>query len=323
MIDSSRWDVIEAGLKCVQGKSVVNSISLKEGEGPFLEHARLCRRYGAAVVVMAFDEAGQADTADRKVAVATRAYRLLTEDGRLRARGRHPRPEHLRDRHRDRGARRLRGRLHRGDAPDQGDAAGRAGVRRRVERLVRVPRQRPDPRGDPLGLPVPRHRGRHGHGHRQRRLAGDLRRHRARRCATLVEDVVLDRRPDATERLLAVADRYAGERANATATRRRRPGLAVAPGQRAPDPRPGRGHRHVHRRGHRGGAAGRGPSDRGDRGTADGRHERRRRPVRGRQDVPAAGGQERPGDEEGRRPPRPVHRGPARARARRDRTAGS
>ncbi|HET8622978.1 MAG TPA: methionine synthase, partial [Gemmatimonadales bacterium] len=79
MIDSSKWSVIEAGLKCVQGKGVVNSISLKEGEAAFLEHARLVRRYGAAVVVMAFDEQGQADTADRKVAIATRAYRLLTE----------------------------------------------------------------------------------------------------------------------------------------------------------------------------------------------------------------------------------------------------
>ncbi len=79
MIDSSKWSVIEAGLRCVQGKSVVNSISLKEGEAPFLEHARLCRRYGAAVVVMAFDEQGQADTVERKVAIAHRAYELLTE----------------------------------------------------------------------------------------------------------------------------------------------------------------------------------------------------------------------------------------------------
>ncbi len=80
MVDSSRWDVIEAGLKCLQGKGVVNSISLKEGEAAFLEHARLCRRHGAAVVVMAFDEAGQADTADRKVEIARRAVRLLRED---------------------------------------------------------------------------------------------------------------------------------------------------------------------------------------------------------------------------------------------------
>jgi 5-methyltetrahydrofolate--homocysteine methyltransferase len=79
MIDSSKWSVIEAGLKCVQGKSVVNSISLKEGEEKFLEQARLVKRYGAAVVVMAFDEEGQAVTADRKVAISARAYKLLTE----------------------------------------------------------------------------------------------------------------------------------------------------------------------------------------------------------------------------------------------------
>lgn len=79
MIDSSKWDVIRAGLKCLQGKSIVNSISLKEGEEIFLEHAREIRRLGAAVVVMAFDETGQADTYERKIAVCERAYRLLTE----------------------------------------------------------------------------------------------------------------------------------------------------------------------------------------------------------------------------------------------------
>ena len=79
MIDSSKWTVIEAGLKCVQGKAIVNSISLKEGEEAFLEHARKVRRYGAAAVVMAFDEQGQADTVERQVAICERAYRLLTE----------------------------------------------------------------------------------------------------------------------------------------------------------------------------------------------------------------------------------------------------
>jgi 5-methyltetrahydrofolate--homocysteine methyltransferase len=79
MIDSSKWPVIEAGLKCVQGKAIVNSISMKEGEAAFLEHARKILRYGAAAVVMAFDEAGQAETAERKVAICTRAYKLLTE----------------------------------------------------------------------------------------------------------------------------------------------------------------------------------------------------------------------------------------------------
>lgn len=79
MIDSSKWEVIEAGLKCVQGKPLVNSISMKEGEEAFLHHARLCRAYGAAVVIMAFDEVGQADTKARKVEICTRAYKLLTE----------------------------------------------------------------------------------------------------------------------------------------------------------------------------------------------------------------------------------------------------
>ena len=81
MIDSSKWDVIEAGLKCVSGKPIVNSISMKEGEEPFLEQARKCMAYGAAVVVMAFDETGQADTKDRKVEICARAYKLLTGIG--------------------------------------------------------------------------------------------------------------------------------------------------------------------------------------------------------------------------------------------------
>ncbi|MDH4017014.1 MAG: methionine synthase, partial [Actinomycetota bacterium] len=79
MVDSSKWTVIEAGLKCIQGKGVVNSISLKEGEDAFLEHARKIRSYGAAVVVMAFDETGQADTTERKIEICERSYRLLTE----------------------------------------------------------------------------------------------------------------------------------------------------------------------------------------------------------------------------------------------------
>ncbi|HXV85250.1 MAG TPA: methionine synthase [Gemmatimonadales bacterium] len=80
MIDSSRWEVIEAGLKCVQGKGVVNSISLKDGVDAFVDRARKVRQYGAAVVVMAFDQQGQADTAERKVEILTEAYRILTED---------------------------------------------------------------------------------------------------------------------------------------------------------------------------------------------------------------------------------------------------
>ncbi|MGZ8243907.1 methionine synthase [Methylomagnum sp.] len=79
MLDSSKWDILEAGLKCLQGKGIVNSISMKEGEEAFLHHAKLVRRYGAAVIVMAFDEVGQADTVERKVEICARAYKLLTE----------------------------------------------------------------------------------------------------------------------------------------------------------------------------------------------------------------------------------------------------
>ncbi len=81
MLDSSKWDILEAGLQCIQGKGIVNSISMKEGEEAFLHHAKLARRYGAAVIVMAFDEQGQADTEDRKVEICTRAYHLLTGIG--------------------------------------------------------------------------------------------------------------------------------------------------------------------------------------------------------------------------------------------------
>jgi 5-methyltetrahydrofolate--homocysteine methyltransferase len=80
MVDSSKWEVIEAGLKCVQGKAIVNSISMKEGEEPFREHARLVRRYGAAAVVMAFDEDGQADNLERRKVICSRAYKILTEE---------------------------------------------------------------------------------------------------------------------------------------------------------------------------------------------------------------------------------------------------
>ncbi|MCK4744060.1 MAG: methionine synthase [Sulfuriflexus sp.] len=79
MIDSSKWPIIEAGLKCIQGKGVVNSISMKEGEENFIKQAQLCRRYGAAIIVMAFDEEGQADTQARKIEICTRAYKILTE----------------------------------------------------------------------------------------------------------------------------------------------------------------------------------------------------------------------------------------------------
>ena len=89
MIDSSKWSVIEAGLKCVQGKAIVNSISLKEGEDNFKEQARKVMQYGAAAVVMAFDEVGQADTEDRKFEICERAYNILVNESRVLPRGYH------------------------------------------------------------------------------------------------------------------------------------------------------------------------------------------------------------------------------------------
>lgn len=77
MIDSSKWEIIEAGLKCVQGKSIVNSISLKEGEEPFIKYAKLIKRYGAATVIMAFDEQGQADTYERRIEICKKSYDIL------------------------------------------------------------------------------------------------------------------------------------------------------------------------------------------------------------------------------------------------------
>ena len=84
MIDSSKWEIIEAGLKVVQGKSVVNSISLKEGEENFIFQAKTIKKYGAAVIVMAFDENGQADNFDRRIEICSRAYNLLLDSSRIR-----------------------------------------------------------------------------------------------------------------------------------------------------------------------------------------------------------------------------------------------
>ena len=255
MIDSSKWSVIEAGLKCVQGKAIVNSISMKEGEGPFLEHAKKVLRYGAAVVVMAFDEQGQADTAERKVAICERAYKLLTEEVGFP-------PEDIIfdpnifavatgiEEHNGYGAR-----LHRGDAADQGEDAARARLGRRLEPVVRLPRQRAGARGDALGVPLSRHPGRHGHGDRQRRPARALRRHRPGAARA-----VRGRGPQPPSRRDRPAARSgaASSRATAAAPRRRR---RISPGARRPvaaaaDAFARARHHRLHRGRHRGGAPG-------------------------------------------------------------------
>ena len=163
----------------LQGKGVVNSISLKEGEAEFLRQARLCRRYGAAVVVMAFDDKAR-QSRSSGASPSSGGRTTCSPARRLPARGHHPRREHLRHRDRHGGAQRLRRLLHRGRQAAESGIPRHPNVRRGLQRLVRVPRQRSRPRGDPLGLPVSRHRGRPGHGHRQCGRPADLRRHRAR-----------------------------------------------------------------------------------------------------------------------------------------------
>ena len=196
--------------------------------------------------------------------------------GRLPGRGHHLRPELLRAGDRYRGARDLRDRLHRGLRLDQGEPSRGAHLRRYLERVVLVPGQQPRPRGDPRGVPVPRHQGRPGHGHRQRRCAGALRLDRPRAAGP-----DRGRRPEPSR---GRGRKAPGNRGTVQQLGEgRRPGgsrVAQPPGPRADHARPGQGHRRPRRCRHRG-IAGRDrrrrwSPDRGDRGPADGRHERRR-----------------------------------------------
>ena len=223
MVDSSKFAVIEAGLKCVQGKPVVNSISLKEGEEAFIKHAKIVRRYGAAVVVMAFDEQGQADTFERKVAICKRAYDILVEQGRLPARGHHLRSEHLRGRDRHRGAQQLRRRLHRGDALDPRRTCRMRQVSGGVSNLSFSFRGN-EPVREAMHSVFLYHAIKAGMdmgivNAGQMAVYDDLDPELREAC----EDVVLNRRPDAAERLLD--DRGALPRR--AARRRRRP---ISPG---------------------------------------------------------------------------------------------
>ena len=211
MIDSSKWEVIEAGLKCVQGKPIVNSISMKEGEEKFIEQARLCRRYGAAVVVMAFDEQGQADSLERRKIICRRAYDILTKQIGFPAEDIIFDPnifavatgiaEHNT----------LRPGLHRSRRLDQAEPAGGADLRRRLQCVVLVPRQQRGARGHSRRVPVPRHQG------RQQQDMGIVNAGQLALYAELnpelrdgIEDVILARREDATERLLELAERFKG-----------------------------------------------------------------------------------------------------------------
>ncbi len=306
MIDSSRWSIIEAGLKCVQGKPVVNSISLKEGEEEFVRQARLLRRYGAAVIVMAFDETGQADTRDRKVAICARAYRVLTEKVGFP-------PEDIIfdpnvfavatgiEEHNNYGvdfieavreiSRTLpHARTSGGISNVSFSFRGNDTVREAIHAVFLYHAIRA---GLTMGIVNA------GQLAVYDEIDGELR--------EAVEDVVLNRRDDSTERLLALAEEYRGR--DETCPTGRGTGVAVLARGEAPRARASEGHRRVRRGGHGGSAAQLRPANRGDRGSPHGRDGRGRGPVRVGQDVPAAGGQERARHEEGGGVPDTVYRG--------------
>ena len=316
MIDSSKWEVIEAGLKCVQGKSIVNSISLKEGEEKFVREARLCRKYGAAVVVMAFDEDGQADNLERPH--PDLPARLRHPDQQVGF----PAEDIIFDpnvfavatgieEHANYGLdfieatrwikQNLPGALVSGGVSNVSFSfRGNNPVREAIHAVFLF---HAIAAGMDMGIvnagalevydevpPLLRER---------------------------IEDVILNRRPDSTERLLEIAGDFAGDGSVKEVATEEWRSLPV--GERIThalvkgiDEFVEDDTEELRARSARA-AAGRSRSSR----AADGRHERRRRPVRRREDVPAAGGEVRAGDEEGRRLPHPVHRGREAARRRR------
>ena len=305
MVDSSKWSVIEAGLKCVQGKSVVNSISLKGGEEEFLRQARLVRRYGAAVVVMAFDEEGQAVTRDRKVAICLRAYKLLTEQAGFP-------PEDI--------------------IFDANILTVGTGIEEHnnyavefIEAVRELKRVLPDCKTSG-GVSNVSFSYRGNDAVREAMNAAFLY-HAIRAGLDMgivnagqlevydeipkdllerVEDVLLNRRPDAADRLTEFAEsvKTSEQERSGQGTR-----LARWHGCRAAQACPDHRHARLYRRRHRGSPPDLRAVAFDHRRPADGRHERRRRPLRGGQDVSAPGRQERTRHEEGRGLSDAVHGG--------------
>ena len=254
---------------------------------------------------MAFDEKGQADTKERKVEICARAYDILVNQVGFPAEDIIFDPNIFAvatgiEEHNNYGVDFI-------EATREIKAAlpARQDLRRRLEPLLRLPRQRAGAQGDALGVPLPRHPGRHGHGHRQCGPARGLRPDPAGAARRL-----RGRDPQPQPRGDRAAAR-AGAQVQGHRRGRRDAGrrMAQLAGREAAGACAGQGHGPVRRRRHRGGAPADRPADRGHRGPADGRHERGRRSVRRRQDVPAAGGEERARDEEGGRAPAALHRG--------------
>jgi 5-methyltetrahydrofolate--homocysteine methyltransferase len=304
MVDSSKWSVIEAGLKCVQGKGVVNSISLKEGEADFLHKAKLVKRYGAGVVVMAFDETGQADTIARKVEICQRAYKLLVEQAEFDPTDIIFDPNILAiatglEEHNDYAVNFIEAtRIIKATCPGVKISGGVSNLSFsfRGNDVVREAMHsaflfHAIKAGMDMGIVN----------------AGQLIVYEdiSKTLLEHVEDVIFNRRPDATERPRAAGRLGQGRRHEA------RDGSLVArgAGREAPQLCAGARRCRLHRGRHRGSTPAVRAAARDHRRAADGRHEDRRRPVRRRQDVPAAGGQERARDEEGRRLPAALHGG--------------
>ena len=306
VVDSSKWSVIEAGLKCLQGKGIVNSISLKEGEEAFLKQATLVRRYGAAVIVMAFDERGQADSVERKVEICARSYRLLRDrvglptediifDPNIFAIGTgieehaHYALDYIE------ATRRIKETLPNvlvsgGVSNVSFSFRGNDPVREAIHAVFLY---HAIEAGMDMGIV---NAG-------QLPIFSDIPPDLLER----VEDLVLDRRPDATDRLLSIADSVRGRAAaevadlawrNAPVHER----LAHALVEGIADLRRG---------GHRRGTPSGGTADPRNRRPFNGWDEHRRRPLRLREDVPAAGREERTRHEEGGGASDSLHRGGA------------
>jgi 5-methyltetrahydrofolate--homocysteine methyltransferase len=240
MLDSSKWSVIEAGLKCVQGKPIVNSISLKSGEAEFIHQAKLARRYGAAVIVMAFDEKGQADTLARKTSICERCYRILTEQVGF------PPEDIIFDPNIFAVATGIEEHNTYGRDYIEAVACGRW---RWIQLLVLLPRQRSGARGDAHRVPLSRHQGRDDHGHRERRPARRVRGHPARaagarRGRDLQPPPGGDRTAGGVRRVVQGPEEGSG----------RGTGVAQGHGAGAPEPFAREGHHGIHR-GRHGGSA--------------------------------------------------------------------
>ena len=305
MVDSSKFAVIEAGLKCVQGKPVVNSISMKEGEEKFIHEAKIARRHGAAVVVMAFDEAGQADTFARKTEICKRAYDILVSQLDFP-------PEDIifdpnifaiatgLEEHNNYGVDFIEAtRWIRQNLPHAHISGGVSNLSFSFrgnepvrEAMHSVFLYHAIKAGMDMGIV---NAG-------QMIVYDDIDPELRQTC----EDVILNRDPGASERLLALAEKFRGKEKQ---TKEQDLAWREWPVDKRLSHALVHGITEYHRGRHRGRAQARGAAAQRDRRPADGRHEHRRRPLRRRQDVPAAGGEIRPRDEAGGRLSDAVHGG--------------